>query len=330
MPGHASSPLRPPPVLVRFAHLIALAAAIAAAAELVRIGARAVGINLAFRYHNEPGVLMVYGLGVLGVLAFARLVWGVSLVGAVATAWRHRRRVLRGFLLAAALAVVAVLVAGAVAASTGALAWHTTRLERWGWMLTMRTVSALASLVVVAVVEETMFRGIAFGYLRAAPRASAAGAALGSAVIFALAHRLDEPSYWLGPNGPALFVGLALLGVLLAVTYDATGSLACATGLHAGLLLVEVFARNRGTRVVLVSPSAWMGADGDLRTAPLAWILFVALTLVVWRAGPAFRARVAVPPDAAAPLTVPPNMRTNSGAHRHQEGTYPRRQERGD
>ena len=317
-------------MLVRLAQLLGLVGAIAAAAELARVGGRAVGINLAFRYHNEPGVLMVYGLGVLGVLAFVRFVWGVSLGRVVATAWPHRGRAVRGFLLAAALAAVAVLVVGAVAASAGALAWHTTRLERWGWMLTMRTVAALATLVVVAVVEEAMFRGFAFGYLRAGPRSSAAGAALGSAVIFALAHRLDDPSEWLGPNGPALFVGLVLLGVLLAVTYDVTGSLACATGLHAGLLLVEVFARNRGTRIILVSPSAWMGAEGDLRTAPLAWILFVALTLIVWRAGPAFRPRVAVPPDPPAPLTVPPNMRTNSGAHRHQEGTHPRRLERGD
>ena len=318
-------------MLVRFAHLLALVGAVAAAAELARLGGRAVGINLAFRYHNEPGVLLVYGLGVLGVLAFTRFVWGVSLVRVIAAAWEHRRRVVRGFLLAAALAAAAVLVVGAVAASGGALEWHTTRLARWGWMLTVPTLAALGSLVVVAVVEEAMFRGVAFGYLRAGPRGSAGGAVLGSAVIFALAHRLDAPSDWLGPNGPALFVGLVLLGVLLAVTYEVTGSLACATGLHAGLLLVEVFARNRGTRVILVSPSAWMGAEGDLRTAPIAWILFAALTLVVWQVGRVFRPRLAVPPDTGgAVLTVPANMRTNSGAHRHQEGTYPRRQERGD
>ncbi len=318
-------------MLVRFAQLVALGGAIGAAAELARIGGSALGLNLVFQYYNQPGVLMVYGLGILGILAFARLVWGVSPVAAAMTAWRHRGRVVRGFLLFAAVATAAVLVAGAVAASTGALAWHTTRLEGWGWMQTVRTLAALGSLVLVALAEEAMFRGFAFGYLRTSPGASFAGAALGSSVIFALAHRLDDPSAWLGRNGPALFIGLLLLGILLAVTYEATGSLACATGLHAGLLLVEVFARNHRTRIVLVTPSAWIGAVGDLRTAPLAWLLFVVLTLVVWRVGRALRPLVAVPPETgSAALTVPPNMRTNSGARRDQEGTYPRRQEHGD
>lgn len=286
-------------MLVRFVHLVAVGVAIALAAELIRAVARVTGGNLAFRYDNVAGVLTVYALAVLGALAFVRVVWGISLREAVAQHWRYRQRVALGFLVAALLATVALLLAWAVVAWVGVATWHSSRWQRLGWSMAGRTLLALGSLVLVAAVEECIFRGAAFGYLRGdRARQRAAGAILGSAVIFALSHHLHAPAKWLAPSGPALFVGLALLGVLLAVTYEVTGSLACATGVHAGLLLAEVFARNRGTRLVLVSPSGWwIGTEGDLRTAPLAWMLFLALTLIVWWAGPALRPLVAVPPE---------------------------------
>jgi len=266
---------------VRFLHLVALCLGVAVAAELIRAGARTVGQDLAFR-HNRPGMLAVYALGVVSVLVFMRFVWGVSAMAALAHYWAHRGRALRGFLLAFASVAATLGVAGGLATWAEVAAWHAVRWQGWGWTMASRTLLAIALAILVATAEECLFRGFGFGYLRGGG-ARAAGAVLGSSLVFAFAHRLDNPLAWITTPGPALFVGLVLVGVLLATVYWASGSLAAAIGVHTGLLLAEIFVRNRGTRLVLLSDAPWwMGTGSDLRTAPIVWLALAATALGVW------------------------------------------------
>lgn len=269
---------------MRFLHLVGLCVAIPVAARVVRAAAGTAGWNLEFRYENDAGVVTLYAIGLLGVAVFTRVVWGISLRGSFAPYWAAWRRVLFGFGLAAGVTLAVLVLEYLVASWAGIAVWHSARWQRAGWPLAGRTLLALGAVVLIAAAEECMFRGVAFNYLRSGgTRSATIGAIFGSALLFALAHHIEEPAAWLLPSGRLLLVGLVLLGVLLAVVYLATGSLACAVGLHAGLLLVEVFARNKATRLVLLSqPDWWMGVNGDLRTAPVVWVQFIGLTVIVW------------------------------------------------
>ena len=82
-------------------------------------------------------------------------------------------------------------------------------------------VSLLGSLVFAPVFEELIFRGLLYGTLRV--RLAWPLAALGSALVFALAHGY----------GVAGFVSVFLSGLLWAWSYERTGSLLPAMAAHA-------------------------------------------------------------------------------------------------
>lgn len=117
----------------------------------------------------------------------------------------------------------------------------------------LRHVSGAAlSAAVVALLEETVFRGALFGGLRRA--GSWQGALAVSSAVYALVHFFDKPESppavtWLSglvTLGGMLrgfaewerlvpgFFNLTLAGVILALAYHRTGSLAFSIGLHAG------------------------------------------------------------------------------------------------
>jgi membrane protease YdiL (CAAX protease family) len=113
--------------------------------------------------------------------------------------------------------------------------------------------AALAA-VVVAVIEEILFRGALFGALRRTRAFWSAG--LASAAIYALFHFFEKPETprfveWnsglivLGrmlrcfTDLPALlpaFINLTLVGLLLALVFERTGALHFSIGLHAGFI----------------------------------------------------------------------------------------------
>lgn len=122
--------------------------------------------------------------------------------------------------------------------------------ERWISQLRNASLSAL----VVGLLEEMLFRGALFGALR--QRQSFLRAALLSSALYALLHFLEKPAFigrvhWdsgfivlaqmlsgltnLNSMIPA-FLNLLLLGILLALVFERTGSLFLAIGLHAGLV----------------------------------------------------------------------------------------------
>lgn len=114
--------------------------------------------------------------------------------------------------------------------------------------------NALLSALAVGVLEEFLFRGALFGALR--QRQSFAPAALCSSALYALLHFLAKPEHsgaveWnsgLMVLGQMLagfthveemvpaFLNLLLLGCLLALVLERTGSLLAPIGLHAGIV----------------------------------------------------------------------------------------------
>ncbi|MFP5310364.1 MAG: CPBP family intramembrane glutamic endopeptidase [Actinomycetes bacterium] len=93
-----------------------------------------------------------------------------------------------------------------------------------------RVLGVVSVVVFAPLVEELIFRGVLFRALLV--RIGTWPAAVVSGVVFGLAH--------VGLPHPAQYLGLSLLGVVLALTYRRTGSLLAAGAAHATFNLVSV------------------------------------------------------------------------------------------
>jgi len=167
---------------------------------------------------------------------------------------------------------------------------------------------AAGTAAVVAVLEEILFRGGVFGGLRRAfywPMALVL-----SSLIYALVHFLS-PADLAGPvawySGLALlprllgglasfhalvpaFLSLTLVGVLLGLAYQRTGTLYFSIGLHAGWVF---WLKAYGTFTAGVPNSAaWFWGTGKMTDGWLAFLV-LALTLAVINHVPAMRKRQA-------------------------------------
>lgn len=138
-----------------------------------------------------------------------------------------------------------------------ALGIRTVRPELDAWLLLEGLATGLAGGLLVAIVEETFFRGLMFG---AVTRESGLALAVGStALLYSAIHflaRVRIPAAEVGwDSGLALlgvafsrfadpaaiadsFVTLALVGVLLALVRARTGAIAACIGLHMGWICV--------------------------------------------------------------------------------------------
>src|SRR5687767_14614326 len=178
---------------------------------------------------------------------------------------------------------------------------------------------ALATALVVAVIEELLFRGAIFGGLRRAMRWPAALAL--SSAVYAVVHFMDRPVNpvrvdWLSGMRalPTMLAGmtdvrtlvpavlsLTLAGVLLGLAYQYTGELSTSIGIHAGWIFWLKF-------YGLLTRSA-PGADAwfwGTRKLVDGWLAFAALvvvgSLLIWwlrRLGP-HPAALEPPPSPAA------------------------------
>jgi membrane protease YdiL (CAAX protease family) len=193
---------------------------------------------------------------------------------------------LRGFLLGfASLALVAAitLVAGGRAFNR----------DNDPLRLTEKIVGAALSAVVVAMLEETLFRGGIFGGLRRVFRWSTALVA--SSMIYALVHFLESARHegavtWL--SGLELlprmmrgfvnweqmipgFFNLTLAGALLALAYQRTGNLYFSIGLHAGWIF---WLKSYGALTADVAgANAWLWGTGKMIDG---WLAFSVLALM--------------------------------------------------
>jgi membrane protease YdiL (CAAX protease family) len=160
---------------------------------------------------------------------------------------RHCLESLHGFCWAfITLAVLAALFAGFEARTLDL------KPEPARWLQHLK--NAALSAAIVGILEELLFRGALFGSLR--QRHSFFRAALYSSILYALLHFLARPEYAGRVHSASGFVVLAqmlrgftdfsamipaflnltLIGVLLALVFERTGSLLCSIGLHAGFV----------------------------------------------------------------------------------------------
>jgi hypothetical protein len=167
-------------------------------------------------------------------------------------------------------------------------------LERTPGGLAGQFAGALATALVVAVMEELLFRGAIFGGLR---RALPWGAALvASSAIYAIVHFMGRPANppaigWLSgmrvlpsmlagmaqPGGlvPA-FLNLTLAGIVLALAYHFTGDILTSIGIHAGWIFWLKFYGYLTKGVAGVDPVFW-----GTRKLVDGWLAFVALAVVL-------------------------------------------------
>lgn len=156
----------------------------------------------------------------------------------------HWRTLRSGF----ALGFVSLAISAVVAVLAGARGLNNTQ----GWDIVLHLGTAALSAVVVAVMEELVFRGAIFGGLRKTQ--SLLVAVLASSGLYALVHffaKVDSPAVVEWTSGLALlprmmrgfaaadqlvpgFLNLTLAGCALALARQRTGNLYFSIGLHAG------------------------------------------------------------------------------------------------
>ena len=174
---------------------------------------------------------------------------------------------------------------------------RTAHLSRSGPEMVLLLLGATATAVVVAMIEELIFRGALFGILRKAwpwPAALAVSSAVYASVHFLQKAASPQHTDWLvgfrvlpelfriplDGLAPA-FLTLLLAGAILALVYQRTGTLFMSMGLHAGWIF-WLAAYRLVTREAPGAVRAIWGSDKLID----GWLPFFILALVlagVWR-----------------------------------------------
>lgn len=250
--------------LILAAFVIGLAALLIAIETILRLSGAAISLT------DTRGVgqvtLLAVSLGMLVV--FVHFVIGVNPFQFLWHYMRRWRRAAAGFLV---MALSILLLSAALFAIFLALGWATWSWPHWQALdaaIVAATLSALLVAVLLATVEELIFRATVLRYLRRRLDLDVTVTAIVvSAALFAVSHLIafrDDP----GDIVP-LMVGLFLLGVVLATTYVVTGSLTCAIGVHFGLLGFKIILRK--TQIGTFG--------GDVRTGADFYLLMICLTV---------------------------------------------------
>lgn len=209
------------------------------------------------------------------------------------------RRALAGFAAMWVQAVILMIVAYALLGWLGYVGWSQEAWANFSVALLFKTLIALLVVVILAFTEEMIFRAFVIRHLRykATFWVSFWAVAIGSA-IFSATHLISYKEAWTFADLGSLLFGLWLLGGLFAVTYIATGSIACAMGIHAGLLGFKVFLRR--TDILAYQPDVWwLGASDDLRLAPLSWALMIIIGAITWASRHQLRKNFYIEPAVA-------------------------------
>ncbi|MEP0943211.1 MAG: type II CAAX endopeptidase family protein [Rhizobiaceae bacterium] len=228
------------------------------------------------------GQITLYGAALLFVVIYSRYVAVDSpfyFMDLYRKAWR---RTLMGFAAFSLFSVTLSALAFAMTIGMDTVSYNPENLEKLSNKRIIRLFISLPIASVLAMVEESMFRGFLMRYLRWKPTRTATILAVAFAsFVFAFVHNLNDPLSWVEPDKIRLFVGLFVLGSTLCTVYICTGSLFCSVGLHAGFLFAEN-ARNY-TKVLQISDAEWwMAVHHDVRTAPITWLLFALIGLAAY------------------------------------------------
>lgn len=266
-------------------------------------------------YQLAQGVSYARGFGGLARVPFHRVMdravlgvallclWPLLKVMGI-TSWRELgfanagekwRDVVPGFLIGfCSLAVVAFL-----AIVTGARTGH---LTRSGNEIVKHLASATTAAVLVAIIEEILFRGSLFGAMRKAWRLETA--LVVSSVIYALAHfvqKTADPTFVKWSTGlvilPEMFrqlgdlqtllpkaLVLFVAGMILAMAYQRTGSLFLSIGLHAGWIFWLKSYRFVSTPVV--GNANWFWGTDELINGWLALLVLIGVLFALDRMYP--------------------------------------------
>lgn len=260
-------------LLARYRNLFLLILAFVAVFAVVETTLRAVGSPYLLTQRNGPGQVALYLIGLGAILWFCQRVAGINPFDFLKGYLRDWRRALRGFLFCWLVATAAMIIvhAGMIASGSAVISWDD--LSAYGFKAFGSTVRAMLVMLVLVLAEEMIFRGFVLRYLRGSPKLSATVlAVVVASAIFSLSHTVSLGSRLGSDDLFNLLFGLFMLGVLLSTVYVATGSLACAMGIHAGLLGFKVFLRK--THFVDYVDSSLM-SSGDLRTGPALWAIML-------------------------------------------------------
>jgi membrane protease YdiL (CAAX protease family) len=265
---------------MRYLYLFLLIVAVICAGLGLQAVFQATGSGLSIYSRTGLGIILLYLTTIALVVGFLRLAAPGSLSAFFAAYRGKGGTALKGFATMFGLGLLMVFGLFVLLAITGHLGWHEKYGERSFANFLGKMAVGIVAACALAMSEEFIFRGFVMRYLRwNTTPAVTVGAVLASAFIFASAHNIADPLAWFTAREFPLFVGLFLLGILLAVTYLVTGSLWCSIGLHAGLVVLgELFLRRDIIRIDF-SPW-WMGGIEEIRMAPLVWLSFAVTTIV--------------------------------------------------
>jgi len=267
--------------VMRIIYLLGLIAAIFLASFAVQSIFGAVGISIDLMAASGAGQIINYLIVLICAYLFVTLVWRQSVIGFCVLYFQNRRKALGGFSVCAGLALSVgmlwyMFVFAAGGARWSSAAWAQTDAHE---LLKLLLPDLIA--IILATTEEILFRALAFRYLlTSTSRWAVLRAMIVSSIIFALAHRFDDPLSWLELRFVGLLIGLTLLGCLLALVYYLTNSLACSIGAHTGLIWIALAKK---TQIIQVASSGWdISNSFDPRTGPSAWLLFILLAVLFW------------------------------------------------
>jgi len=272
---------------MRYRNILFLILGIGVVAVLAELGFRTFLPQYSITQRSGPGQITLYAISLVAILWFTASVARISPVAFLAGYGRDWRRVVGGFAVMFLVGMIAMLLLHLSMGAFGTArfnqqAWDTMSAKIWE-----RTAVGMFAVVVLATTEELIFRSFLLRYLRWNDTVGVTVAAVVvSSAIFALLHVIALQSAIRQPDYPTLLLGLFMLGLLLGTIYVATGSVACAIGMHAGLLGFKVIQRK--TNLVTYSPDWFFGIRDngyDLRSGPGIWLsLLVAAGLfVLWR-----------------------------------------------
>ena len=241
----------------------------------------AAGISIDLMAASGAGQIVNYLIVLLCAYLFVTLVWRQSVAGYFQLYFQNWRKALGGFAVCAGLALGVGLLWYMFVFAAGGARWSSVAWAQTDARVLLKLLLPDLIAIVLASTEEILFRSLAFRYLLTSnTRWAVLRAMIVSSIIFALAHRFDDPLSWFELRFAGLLIGLTLLGCLLALVYYLTNSLACSIGAHTGLIWIAIAKK---TQIIQVASSGWdISNSFDPRTGPAAWLLFILLAVLFW------------------------------------------------
>jgi membrane protease YdiL (CAAX protease family) len=267
--------------VMRIIYLLGLIAGIFLASFGAQSIFNAVGISIDLMAASGAGQIINYLIVLICAYLFVTLVWRQSVTGFIVLYFQNWRKARSGFWVCAGLALSVGLLWYMFVFAAGGARWSSAAFAQTDAYTLLKLFFTGLVAIILATMEEILFRALAFKYLlTSTTRWAVFRAMILSSIIFALAHRFDDPLSWLELRFVGLLIGLILLGCLLALVYYVTNSLACSIGAHSGLIWIALAKK---TQIIQVAPSGWdISNSFDPRTGPAAWTLFILLTILFW------------------------------------------------